>query len=115
VFERFPRLRYVFTGVGFAWLVDLMWKMDGYWKTAREETPWVKRAPSEYVKSNVLFSSQPFIEPDKPEHVASLLDMIHAETTLMFATDYPHWDGDELNHLNVKPSMRDSPETRWRG
>ena len=44
VFDLFPGLRIVFTEVGFAWLPDLMWRMDAFWKSAREDTPWLKKA-----------------------------------------------------------------------
>jgi uncharacterized protein len=95
VFETFPKLRVVFTEMGFAWLPDLMWRMDSFWKSAREDTPWIKRPPSEYVKAHCRFTTQPFIEPAHRRHTAQILDMIDARRTLMFSTDYPHWDFDE--------------------
>ena len=33
----------------------------------------------------------------KPEYLASILEMIHADRTLVFSTDYPHWDNDFPN------------------
>ena len=108
VFETFPGLKFVFTELGFAWLPDLMWRMDSFWKSAREDTPWIKRLPSEYVLSNCRFTTQPFIEPTKRQHVAPMLDMIHAERTLLFATDYPHWDFDEP----LRISQELTPEIR---
>jgi uncharacterized protein len=95
VFERFPSLVVVFTEIGFAWLPDLIWKMDSFWKSAREDTPWIKRLPSEYVREHCRFTSQPFIEPPHRAQIQQMLEMIHAEETLMFATDYPHWDFDD--------------------
>lgn len=95
VFERFPGLRIVMTEVGVAWLLEVMWRMDKNWKGLRDEVPWVKRRPSEYIVENFRFTTQPFLEPDRREHLHSLLEMIQGEKILMFSTDFPHWDGDD--------------------
>jgi uncharacterized protein len=95
VFERFPKLKFVMAECGYAWLPSLMWQMDSFWKGNREDTPWLVRPPSEYILEHVRFTTQPFIEPEKREHADAILEMIHADKTLMFSTDYPHWDADE--------------------
>jgi predicted TIM-barrel fold metal-dependent hydrolase len=94
VFERFPRLRFAYTECGFAWLPDLLWRLDAYWRGAREETPWVKRPPSEYILERVRFTTQPMIEPRRRSELAEMLEMVDGGRTLMFSTDYPHWDAD---------------------
>ncbi len=98
-FERFPTLRVVFAEVGFAWLAEMMWRLDSEWKANRDEIPWVKRPPSEYILDHCWFTSQPFIEPEKPAYVANILEMMHADRTLLFSTDYPHWDFDDPNQV----------------
>ncbi|MGH2826128.1 MAG: amidohydrolase family protein [Actinomycetota bacterium] len=95
VFERFPKLKVVVTEGGFGWLPDVIWRLDKNVKGLRDETPWVKRAPSDYVFDHVRFTTQPFIEPKRPEHLHALCDVICAERTLMFSSDYPHWDFDD--------------------
>jgi predicted TIM-barrel fold metal-dependent hydrolase len=95
MFDRFPDMKVVFTEVGYAWVPDLMWKMDAFWRTAREDTPWLKEPPSEYITKHCRFTSQPFVEPSKPKYIAQILEMMNAEKTFMFATDYPHWNSEE--------------------
>lgn len=95
VFEKFPDLHIVFTEVGIVWLLELMWHMDKDWKGLRDETPWLKRMPSEYMLDHFRFTTQPFLEPKKREHLLHLFEMMEAHRVLMFSTDYPHWDGDD--------------------
>jgi predicted TIM-barrel fold metal-dependent hydrolase len=99
VFERYPALKFVFTEAGFAWVPEIMWRMDSYWRTAREDTPWLKRPPSEYIIDHCRFTTQPFIEPEKHAHTEAILDIICAEKTLLFSSDYPHWDLDDPTHI----------------
>lgn len=95
VFERFPKLKVVIAEGGFAWAAETMWKLDRDWQGLRDEVPWVKRPPSEYLLEHVRFSTQPFVEPHRREHLLPLLEMVCAERTLVFSSDYPHWDFDD--------------------
>ena len=52
------------------------------------------RKPSDYLKSNFWFTTQPVEEPEEPEHLRKLIDWIGWDR-LLFATDYPHWDSDD--------------------
>lgn len=95
VFDKFPSLKIGMLEGGFAWLAPLLWKMDLDWKGLRRQTPWVERLPSEYVKEHIRFATQPMEEPDNPEALKHIIDWIDGGRTLMFATDYPHWDWDD--------------------
>jgi predicted TIM-barrel fold metal-dependent hydrolase len=94
VFELFPKLKVSIVEGGFAWVPHVMWGMDKDWKSFREEVPWIKRLPSEYVREHIRVTTQPLIEPDDPSQLEELFRMMHADEILMFSTDYPHYDGD---------------------
>ncbi|MEF8851702.1 MAG: amidohydrolase family protein [Haloarculaceae archaeon] len=109
VFEEFPDLTFVCIEGEFGWVPDLLWRMDRNWEALREEAPWLSRPPSEYVLDNVRFTTQPIPEPPRNEYFHDLLEMIHAGETLMFCTDYPHWDGD-YSPRQVFPGLDDDLE-----
>jgi uncharacterized protein len=94
VFERFPRLHVVFIEGGYSWLAPFLWRLDADWRGLRYQTPWVRRPPSEYVWEHVRFTSQPLEEPDHPGALLEVFKWNRAGRTLMFASDYPHWDFD---------------------
>jgi predicted TIM-barrel fold metal-dependent hydrolase len=101
-FEKFPSLRVVCVESGFLWALPLMWRLDRQWRLLRTEVPQVRRKPSEYIREHVSFTTQPFERPGTTptEQVATrkqfedVLGWMDAGHTLMFASDYPHWDGD---------------------
>lgn len=95
IFERFPELKFVISEAGFIWAIETMFKLDNNYLTLRDEVPWLTRPPSEYIRDHVWFTTQPFPEPPKREYVASLMEMVHAEETLLYSSDYPHWDFDD--------------------
>jgi predicted TIM-barrel fold metal-dependent hydrolase len=94
VFEKFPGLKFVALEAGVAWLPHLMWRMDKNYKALRSSTPWLRRLPSEYIKEHVRLSTQPIEESERPGELLQILHMIDAEKTVMFSSDYPHWDFD---------------------
>jgi len=108
VFEKFPKLRVLFVELGFAWLPFIMWQLDKDFKGNRSELPWLKRLPSEYILDQVRFTTQPIAEPRRPEELLHLFDMIEAERTLLYSSDYPHWDFDNPQQAfkDVPPALR---------
>lgn len=102
VFQRFPKLTFVAVEGGVAWLPHLMWRLDKNWKALRETTPWLTEPPSQVIRRHVKLTTQPIEEPEKPQHLLQIFEMIHAEELLMFSSDYPHWDGDSPAHAFPK-------------
>jgi predicted TIM-barrel fold metal-dependent hydrolase len=95
VFELFPQLKMVFAEYGWTWVASHMWRMDTLWKSARRAHPWVKKFPTEYVRERVRFTTQPALECPNPTYLRQTIEMMFGSETLLFSTDYPHWDSDE--------------------
>lgn len=94
VFEEFPTLRIVCVEAGFAWVPAFCWRMDRCWERSRTELAHLTRPPSDYVASNIWFTTQPVDEPPRPRDLLKVMGWIGCERVL-FATDYPHWDFDD--------------------
>lgn len=94
VFEKYPGLRVSMLESGWTWLPSLMWRFDYNYESLRREVPWVKRTPSEYIRDHIRLSTQPMEYPDDPKDLYRMFEMIGSDESLMFSTDYPHWDFD---------------------
>ncbi|MDQ0218152.1 amidohydrolase [Peribacillus cavernae] len=94
VFEKFPTLQVVLQEAGVFWMAPYLWKMDEDWKSLRFQTPWVKKKPSEYFRSNIKVSSQPLEKTPNPEMFRQMMKAVYADETLLYCSDYPHWDFD---------------------
>ncbi|GAA0002014.1 hypothetical protein BRDID11002_20150 [Bradyrhizobium diazoefficiens] len=68
--------------------------MDKAWQRLRSEVPHVKRPPSEYIREQVWWTTQPMEDPERREDLFDVIKWIGWDR-LLFATDYPHWDYDE--------------------
>jgi predicted TIM-barrel fold metal-dependent hydrolase len=103
VFERFPRLRVLLVEIGLSWLPWLMWTLDAAYPDLRRESPWVRRLPSEYFREHVWITTQPLEMTERPEQLTDFLSTVEGvEDMLCFASDYPHWDTDELLYVKKR-------------
>ena len=91
--ERFPNLKVVWIESGVTWIPWLMTRLDNEYRMRSSECPSLKMLPSEYMKQ-MYYSTQPIEVPDDDEDMEAVFKCIDAENTLMYASDYPHWDMD---------------------
>lgn len=101
-FEKFPALKVAFLESGIGWVPAFRWRADSTWKSLRAQTPWVKRPPSEYIREHIRFATQPFDDPEPAAALPALLDGIDAAETLMFSSDFPHWDFDPPDAIEAR-------------
>jgi len=70
-----------------------MYRLDSEYLMRKSEAPLLKKLPSEYVK-RFFFSSQPLERPSDKRDLEWIFRAFNAETQLLYASDYPHWDFD---------------------
>lgn len=90
--ERFPGLRVVFIEGGLAWVPFLMQRLDHEFLMRPSEAPLLTRRPSEYMRE-FFYTTQP-METEDERALRMTLEMIDADTQLLWASDWPHWDWD---------------------
>lgn len=93
-FQRFPDLRVVFVEYGFSWLPTFAWRMDKEWRNFRIDVPWVDTSPIDIIREHCRFTTQPIDEPPDLDHLWQIMSWMGAEETLLFSSDYPHYDTD---------------------
>jgi uncharacterized protein len=87
--ERFPKLRIAFLECGVGWVPYWMERMDEEWeKRGKVEAPLCKNKPSEYIRHGNWFVAT---EPEE-EMLPYVIERI-GNDKILFASDYPHWDG----------------------
>ena len=90
VFDQFPGVKVAFLESGWTWIPSHMWRFDKEWKNLRRLVPWVKRAPSEYIREHVRVAIQPLDAPDdNPQHLLDTFEQLGSEEMLLYASGYP--------------------------
>ena len=90
--ERFPGLDVVWIESGLSWVPWLMQRLDHTYMMRTSEAPVLTKKPSEYMRE-MYYTCQP-LELDHPKAVECTFEMINADTQLLYASDWPHWDFD---------------------
>ena len=85
-----------------------MWRLDADYKALRKETPWLKHLPSEYAREHIRLTTQPLEQPKNVDHLWAMMEAIDGKHTLLYASDYPHWDYDNPEMLPIPPEWREN-------
>jgi hypothetical protein len=104
--ERFPNLKVIWMESGLAWIPWLMQRLDHEYMKRTSEAPMLTRLPSEYMR-DMYYSSQP-MEVDHPEMLEATMRALNAETQLLYASDWPHWDFDLPSSILDQSFLSDS-------
>jgi hypothetical protein len=70
-----------------------MQRLDNEYMMRSSETPSLKRKPSDYMRE-MYFTTQPMEMVGNHTMLEETFKMMNAETQLLYASDYPHWDMD---------------------
>ena len=116
VFVKHPGLRMVLMEGGISWVPPLLWRLDRAWERHREDLPLLDEPPSVYALRHFRFGTQPVEEPSTvstgqpaQEAVLEMWKLVQAERTVVFSSDYPHWDADDAFHAlppRTPPDLR---------
>jgi uncharacterized protein len=101
--ERFPKLKVIWIESGLAWIPFLMQRLDSEYMMRSSEAPLLKRKPSDYMR-DMYYSSQP-LERSNIELTEATMKAMNADTQLLFASDWPHWDFDLPNSITTLPFL----------
>ena len=101
VLERFSSLRLLLLEAGAAWGPYLFERLDEHYEKRTHEMPHITKAPSEYLADGRLVISCES-ERHLPHALAGLGDH-----TVVFASDYPHWDAEFPNSVRNITSRSD--------
>jgi len=120
VFGRHPALKFVFADGGYDILTPLMWRLDTFWLSMRDQTPWVDRYPSEYLPGHVRFCSSALDGPledgagGAAGKMQRWMDFTSKSDLLMYGSGYPHWSTSEpdLTAAGLGDEQRD--KVLWR-
>jgi predicted TIM-barrel fold metal-dependent hydrolase len=91
VFERLPELKVVFTDGGADMLTPLMWRLDTFYRSLREHTPWAPEPPSSYLASHVRFCIGGLEGPLDASITSAWFDQMGKSALVMFGSHYPRW------------------------
>jgi hypothetical protein len=82
-----------------------MQRLDSEYMMRSSEAPLLKRRPSEYM-CDMFYSSQP-LERSNIELTEATFKAMKADSQLLFASDWPHWDFDLPNAITTLPFLDD--------
>jgi len=110
-FECFPALRVAYLEAGCTWVPYLLNRMDEEWeKRGAEEAPLCKQKPSAYIKS-----ARVFVHAEPGEDLLPQTLEILGDQSLVYASDWPHWDHEYPESIAQLWRREDLTEAQKRG
>lgn len=101
--ERFKKLKVIWIESGLAWVPFIMQRLDSEYMMRTSEAPLLKRKPSEYIQ-DMFFTSQP-LERSNMKLTEATFEAMRAETQVLYASDWPHWDFDLPTSITTLPFL----------
>lgn len=89
---KFPDLDIIMMESGITYVPALMARLDEEYLKRVEEAPLLKKRPSEYLKG-IYYGTQPLEVSTDSAFLEHCVEMVGVDS-LMYASDYPHWDYD---------------------
>lgn len=102
---RFPNLKTIWIESGLAWLPFMMQRLDHEYMLRTSDAPLLEKLPSAYMRE-MYYTTQP-LEVTDIDLLASTFRAIDAENTLMYSSDWPHWDFDLPGRIMGLPFVSD--------
>lgn len=90
---KFPDLEFVFVEAGLLWAAYMMFRLNKEHSMQPDAAPLLEKPPEAYIREQFYFGTQPIEEPSDPRQIELILELLGAES-IMFASDFPHWDFD---------------------
>ena len=106
VFERFPKLRVAYLEAGAGWVPYIMDRLDRSYevwsgKQVQEFSPWLKKRPSEYIRSGRIYFNCEGGEITLPYALKRI-----GHNAVLFASDFPHETNIERAKREIEELMR---------
>lgn len=112
--ERFPKLRVVWEEAGIFYIPMMAYRLDMEYARLRADFPILQKPPSEYIKG-FYFNQQPLEVVPDPKYFKYVFEMMDAERTLLFATDWPHQDFDHPSVIDRMTFLSEEAKRRILG
>jgi predicted TIM-barrel fold metal-dependent hydrolase len=104
--EKFPKLKVLWIESGIAWMAFMTQRFDNEYLMRTSEAPALKRLPSEYMRE-MYYTTQP-MERTNLELLEATMAAIDAPRSVVYASDWPHWDFDLPSTILDLPFLDDA-------
>jgi predicted TIM-barrel fold metal-dependent hydrolase len=113
-FGRLPDLRFVFADGGYDILTPLIWRLDTYWLSNRDQTPWVDRYPTEYLREHVRFCTSALDGPTDTANACQWMNFTDRADLVMYGSSYPHWSTTSPRDIATGLDIEQRQKVLWR-